>query len=275
MVNWTNRGSTFNPTDGYFQSLCGYPSLGCFDARLIRDAAAGQWRMWFNAYSSRSGYVVMSAPSITGPWRLMPTPNLAIGNNNPGRGNGAGGLYLDSAGVGYLVYTAWTAGGLDIIEKLDPHMITGTGVHVHVPNLSAEAPSLFNGPGGTTIVTYNDPGCAWCGGVPTSYAVSTGGPLGLWSLRGQVSALSCNGQAATQVATLPSGQQLWMSDQWTNTAPGPRGPGVDGWNGMTDINTVQQWNQTTATQHWEPLNIGTGGMIAPVTCSPSVTIPLP
>jgi hypothetical protein len=273
LVTWTDRGATFNPSSGYFQSLCGYPTLGCFDARLIHDAAAGQWRMWFNAYQSRSGYVVMSAPAITGPWRLMPTPNLAIGNNHPGRGNGAGGLYLDPSGVGYLVYTAWTNGGIDIVEKLDSHMITGTGVHVHVPNLNAEAPSLFKAPDGTMVITYDDPGCAWCGGVPTSYATASAGPLGLWKVRGRISDLSCNGQAATQVAPLPGGELLWMADQWTNIQPGPRGPGVAGWNGMSDIDTMQRWNQTAATQHWEPLRIGSGGTVAPITCAATVRIP--
>lgn len=270
LVNWTNRGSAFNPADSYWQTLCS--GMGCFDARLIQDKTAGVWRMWFNAYNSRSGYVVMSAPGPGGPWHLNATPNLAFGNDSPGRGNGAGGLYTDSSGNGYLIYTAWTNGGIDIIEKLDPHMVTGTGVHVHVPNLNAEAPSLFNGPGGTVLVTYDDPGCAWCGGVPTSYAVSTGGPLGLWTLKGQISALSCNGQAATQVATLTSGQQLWMTDQWTNIMPGPRGPGVDGWNGMSDIDAMQQWDQTLATQSWEPLNIASNGTISPVRCPATVVV---
>lgn len=272
LVHWTNRGATFNPDDPYFQQLCA--GMGCFDARLIRDdtATPPQWRLWFNAYNSRSGYAVLSSSSITGSWRLMPTPNLALNNNHPGRGNGAGGLYTASDGTGYLVYTDWPDGGLDIIERLDPHMITGTGVHVHIPNASAEAPSLFNGPNGETVVTYDDPGCAWCGGVPTSYAVTTGGPLGLWHVAGQLSALSCDGQAASQVATLHSGQLLWITDQWSNVAPGPRGPGVAGWTGMTDINTVGNWNQTLAPQLWEPLTFTAGGGLAPATCSGTASV---
>lgn len=272
LVNWTNRGATFNPLATYWQSLCA--GMGCFDARLIHDAAAGQWRMWFNAYNSRSGYVVMSAPSPAGPWRLMPTPNLAVGNNNPGRGNGAGGLFLDSNGVGYLVYTAWTSDGTDVIEKLDPHLVTGSGVHTHVVGaVSAEAPSLFRAADGTYAITYDSPGCAWCGGVGTSYATSPGA-LGPWTMRGSISPLSCNGQASAQVAVLP-GVVLWMSDQWTNLMPGPRGPSAPGWTGMSDITAMQQWNQTLATQHWEPLNVGAGGSVAPITCAPTITVPIP
>jgi hypothetical protein len=266
MVHWTNRGATFDANDAYWQKLCS--GLGCFDARLIHDPT-GPWRMWFNAYNARSGYAVMSAPSPAGPWTRNSTPNLAVGNNHPGRGNGAGGLFLDRDGKGYIAYTAWTMQGYDVIEQLDPHLLTGTGRHAIIKAPSAEAPSLFRQPGGTYTVTYDDPGCAWCGGVATSYATAPS-PMGPWTLRGQLTARSCDGQASAQVAVLP-GVILWVSDQWTNLLK----PRPAKWNGMTDIRAVGHWNQTNATQHWEPLEFtGPDGRIRPIRCDATITVPL-
>jgi len=271
LAHWTNRGATFNPNSAYWQNLCS--GLGCFNARLIWDGPARMWRMWFNAYNSRSGYVVLSAPSPGGPWTLNYTPNLAVGNNHPGRGNGAGGLFLDRNGKGYLAYTAWTLDGKVVVEELGPRMVSGTGRYSIMGATSAEAPSLFRGADGTYYLMYDAPGCAWCGGVGTSYATASS-LAGPWMRRGSITARSCRGQMASQVATLP-GVTLWVSDQWTNLVE----PRPTDWNGMTDINTVGDWNQTEATQHWEPLTLRPWspgwGSIAPIGCSPTVTVPVP
>jgi len=270
LVHWTNLGATFNPAQAYFQDLCA--GMGCFNARLIFDRVALRWRLWFNAYNARSGYQVLSAPSPRGPWTLMHTPNLAVGNNNPGRGNGAGGLFTDPAnGKGYLAYTAWTLGGKAVVEELRPDRISGTGRYSVVNAASAEAPSLFKGPDGTFFVMYNDPGCAWCGGTGTAYATAPS-PMGPWVLRGSISARSCNGQAASQVAALP-GVTLFVSDQWTNLVE----PRPADWNGMTDLLAVGDYNQTEATQHWEPLRLNRAsvpgwGWISRLSCPATVSV---
>lgn len=268
LIHWTNLGATFNPNQSYFQNLCA--GMGCFNARLIWNAPSKQWRLWFNAYNARSGYQVLSAPSPGGPWSFKGTPNLAIGNNNPGRGNGAGGLYLDSNGKGYLAYTAWTLGGKAVVEELRPDFISGSGRYSVVNAPSAEAPSLFK-TAGTWFVLYNDPGCAWCGGTGTAYATAPT-PMGPWVRRGSLTARSCGGQAASQVAVLPHAH-LFISDQWTNLVE----PRPANWDGMTDLTTIGDYNQTEATQHWEPLRfnpLSTPGWswISPIRCSATVTV---
>jgi len=272
LVHWTNLGATFNPNQAYFQNLCA--GMGCFNPRLIYDRTAQRWRLWFNAYNARSGYQVLSGPSPRGPWTLMHTPNLAVGNNNPGRGNGAGSLFTDpTTGKGYLTYTAWTLGGKAVVEELRSDRITGTGRYSIVNAASAEAPSLFKGPDGTYFVMYNDPGCAWCGGTGTAYATAPS-PMGPWVLRGSISARSCNGQAASQVAILP-GVTLFISDQWTNLVE----PRPADWDGMTDLLAEGNYNQTEATQHWEPLRLNRAsvpgwGWISRLSCPVTVSVPI-
>jgi hypothetical protein len=225
--------------------------------------------MWFNAYNARSGYAVLSAKTPAGPWHLNYTPNLAVANNHPGRGNGAGGLFLDKDGKGYIVYTAWTLGGYDVIEQLAPRFVTGSGKYTIFKRASAEAPSLFRLPTGEYTITYDSPGCAWCGGVGTGYATAFS-PLGHWMDRGSFTSRSCNGQAAAAVATLPHGVILWVTDQWTNLVS----PRPANWNGMSDTRTVGHWNQADATQSWEPLTFGKYSTVNPARCPDEFTIPV-
>ena len=269
LVSWTDLGLAFDPAR--FQSLCGYGNLGCFDARLIFDASAHVWRMWFNAYMARSGYVVMTASTPKGPYKQNPLPNLAVGNNHPGRGNGAGGLFLDSDGTGYLAYTAWTMGGAAVVEELDSHLLNGTGRHslLNIPN--AEAPSLLREPDGTYAVVYDDPGCAWCGATGTAYATAKS-PMGPWTARGRLSDRTCGGQKAGQISALPSPTGtvwLFLSDQFTNLVT----PRPANWTGMSDLQTVGHWNQTNATQLWEPLTFSRG-LIHPLQCPDQTHVPL-
>jgi hypothetical protein len=272
LITWTDQGLIFNPDTPYWQNKCAYPKLGCFDIRFLHDPA-GAWRAWFNVYGANSGYMVMSAPALAGPWHINAAPNLAVGNNYPARGNGAGSLFRDTDGRGYIAYTAWTLGGYTVLEQLDQHFITGTGRHViAVEEANTEAPSLFRSPDGAYQITYDSPGCAWCAGVGTSYATAPASIWSGWIRHGSISALSCNGQAAAAVSTLPGGLRLYMSDQWTNLAPPPRL--VPPWTGMTDINYSQRWNQARAAQSWEPLTFGPSSTIGAIRCPAAVTVPV-
>ncbi|MCA1595698.1 MAG: family 43 glycosylhydrolase [Chloroflexi bacterium] len=257
LIHWIDLGVMFDASDPYWQRWCGAGTMGCFDPRMAHNKRTGKWVLWFNAYNAPSGYAVLTSDQPTGPFARQPFPRLGVGNvPASSKSNGAGSLFVDDDGTAYLAYTAWSNGGGVVVERLTSDYLSGTGSFTALDWRDAEAPSLFKH-ARTYFITYDDPGCAYCGGTGTAYA-SAPSASGPWKQRGRISDLSCDGQAASAVASIPTqhgGVFLFISDQWTNRVR----PRPADWDGNTDLRVMRHYNQADATQHWEPLRFGAGG----------------
>jgi hypothetical protein len=235
---------------GRWQRLCGGQSFGCFRPHLARRPSDGQWVMWLNVPSLAAGYVVFLANRPGGPYREFREPVLAAHDGSTRLGGGDMDLAVEGADA-WLAYVTVGPGNTPadiVVERLDAQWTSGTGQMVRLGVPMAESPSLFRR-GALWYLLYS--AAAPYGITSASYATAPS-PLGPWTLRGQISARSCEGQSAdVDLLTAPSGTQVavWQVDRWAQT---PSGHGAA--------------NQYRANTYLAPLTFNADGTIPPQGC---------
>ena len=252
LVEWHDAGLMFDPVS--WQTRCApATSFGCYRPH-VQQRSDGMWVMWLNvADYENAGYAVLTARSPLGPWTEEPQrARLAVhlGGALP---YGDHDIRIGPDGVGWAAYTIIDAsnGNLHdlVVEKLNAGLTSGTGEFVRLGLGAVEAPSLTYRDG-TWYLAYSDPMCAYCGGTGTSYQTAPS-PLGPWTLRGAISATSCNGQPAAINPLTIDGKPTWLfqSDLWNQLGPGQINP-----------------NQTNAVTQLEPLRFAPDGSLEPLLC---------
>ncbi len=235
---------------GRWQRLCGGQSFGCFRPHLASRPDGAGWVLWLNVPSLAAGYAVFTASAPGGPYREQRAPVLAAHDGSSRLGGGDMHLAVDGPD-GWLAYVTVGPGNTPadiVIERLDAGWTSGTGQHVRLGTAFAESPALFRR-GATWYLLYS---AAAPYGVTSAHYATAPSPLGPWTLRGQISARSCEGQSAdVDVLTGPSGATywVWQVDRW---AQSPSGHGLP--------------NQYKATTYLAPLVFAADGTIPTQPC---------
>lgn len=180
LVHWVNRGTLFDATTDYWQSLCGH-GQGCFRPHVVYNAGTGRYVLWISGQNIDGGYVVLDSTSPTGPFVVRPAPHLNV-NNGIGFPQGDSSLFVDDDGTAYLIRTDWRRQGDVIIEQLDPTYESATTRFVRLQLTHNEAPVMFKRNGLYYVMT-SDPNCAYCLGTGTGYLTAPS-PMGPWSGNG-------------------------------------------------------------------------------------------
>lgn len=262
LQTWTPAGAVggmlaFDPYGPEWQARCGGDQGGCFRPHVARRPD-GTWVMWINVAHDPAGYAVLTAPAAGGPYAEVSAPPVLAVTDGSGAPFGDLDITPDSAdpAVAWIAYTAidHTGGGNlhdIVVERLDPTWTTGTGQWTRLGKTLVEAPGLFRR-GDTWYLTYSDPACPYCSATGTSYATAAS-PAGPWTVRGQISGTSCQGQPA-DVDSLrgPSGAlyYVWQVDRWVS---GPGGALIR--------------NQYAANNYLAPLTFASAGGIPGQPCT--------
>jgi hypothetical protein len=284
---WSTPTRLFSPSDidpwtGTTWSIeCGGTGAGCFNPRMLIRSGWGQNDgvaiLWFNSPADytrnhANAYNVMGCAGPLGPCG----PNAPGGHgsyNKPSlsvcSGNGDFSLVTIPGQQPAIVCTMPTPGGYTFnVERLAFSGSNGDGygsralaglVNVEGPGMWQDATT------GTWVMTYSDPACGYCAGVPAGYATAPS-PYGPWTAPGNVAAAgnvlygrrdfspsSCGGQPRT--ISVLDGVPWQVIDLWRGTP-----------------------NEASAGLHFEPLTYrpatgtaGDGGLwrpaIAPLTCT--------
>ncbi len=180
----------------------------------------------------------------------MRAPVLAAHDGSTRLGGGDMDLTVDGPDA-WLAYVTVGPGNTPadiVVERLNPTWTSGTGQHVRLGTPMAESPALFHR-GALWYVIYS---AAAPYGVTSAHYATAPAPLGPWTLRGQISARSCEGQSAdVAVLTGPSGtvHYVWQVDRWAQSSTGHGLP-----------------NQYKATTYLAPLTFAADGTIPSQPC---------
>ncbi len=251
LVHWTDRGFLFDATTSTWQARCNGSTYGCFRPHVIYNASTGQYVLWINSYDNASGYHVFTSTSPLGPFTEVAEPTLAVQGTGKGVNNGDFGLFVDSNGTAYIVYTNIASGASLHVEQLNASYTSGTGNNVSVGQSGVESPDIFKYKN-TYYLVYG-PSCPYCNNAKTEYSTATSLP-GTWSAPTTLNANSCAGQASF-VALLPTTTgttYMYASDLWNNGAH----------------------NEALANYFWTPLTFNSNGSIQPFSCTSSFQIAL-
>jgi hypothetical protein len=282
---WSTPVRLFSPNDidpwtGTTWTVeCGGTGAGCFNPRMLLRRGWGQNDdvpiLWFNSPADytrnhANAYNVMGCTSLTGP--CGPSAPGGHGSyNKPSlsvcSGNGDFSLITIPGQQPAIVCTMPGSVGLNI-ERLAYSGSNGDGYGTRsLAGLTAiEGPGMWQDTAtGTWAMTYSDPNCGYCTGVPAGYATAPS-PYGPWTAPGNAAAAgnvlygrrdfspsSCGGQPRT--VSVLDGVPWQVIDLWKGTP-----------------------NETTAGVHLEPLtyrpaygSTGDGGLwrpaLAPLTCT--------
>ncbi|MFF3848033.1 hypothetical protein [Streptomyces sp. NPDC002328] len=265
---WSTPQLLFSPasvdpsTGSTWQQICGTQTgQGCFNPRMVIRTGWGHNDntaiLWFNAPRQYSlgaphAYNAMGCNSLVGP--CGPTAGAPRGSYNKPNldiclGNGDFGMIQSGTGGRPAIVCTRPGASALSIQELN---WSGTGGNQGVGVAQVAGLTKVEGPGGwwdeTTqqyILTYSDPGCGYCSGVPIGYATSPTLYAG-WTAPGNVGwsppangrrafhPNSCGGQPRT--VALLDGQPWQIIDLWVGS------------------NGAPQRNQTNAATHLVPLH---------------------
>jgi hypothetical protein len=251
MVHWTDRGFLFDASTTTWQTRCNGSSYGCFRPHVIYNASTNQYVLWINSYDNASGYHVFTSTSPLGPFSEVAEPTLAVQGTGKAVNNGDFGLFVDSDGTAYIVYTSIANQASLYVEQLNASYTSGTGNNTRVGQSGVESPDIFKY-NNTYYLVYG-PSCPYCNNAKTEYSTATSLP-GTWSAPTTINANSCAGQASF-VALLPTPDgttYMYASDLWNKGAH----------------------NEALANYFWTPLTFNSDGSIQPFTCTNSFQITL-
>ena len=253
--NPVSLGFIFDATGSTWQTNCkdAQATPGCFRPHIIYNAANNNWVLWFNI----GGTPIPGAPTdalyvftCTTP---VPSNNCTQQTNPTGLAfppSGDFGLFVDTGGVGYIVYSTIapvTSTREIYIDQLNANYTDSTGTSVDTgvggPSNPVEAPAMFLH-GSTYYVMYSVQ-CAYCTSAAVSY-VSASSPLGTYGSPTQVNASACEGQFRS--VDVIGSNYLLSSDLWTGNQ-----------------------NQAIANTYLQPLSFS-GSSINSFSCNQTVTL---
>lgn len=209
-----------------WQEVC-QERLGCYRPHVV-ERADGKFVMWVNTHGGtgayQAGYIVLTSDDPRGPFEPQAArPTLAVDPADGGLEHGDMDLFVDDAGVGWVVYTvirqnppADEPSHTLVVERLNSDLDSGAGDYVVVENANdgtapVEAPALFEGPNGNTYIAFADPARPY-GIMPTGLVESFDGPLGPWTWKRELTMDSCSGQPLTVVEL--GGVWVFAADRW-------------------------------------------------------------
>jgi hypothetical protein len=233
----------------FWQNRCAGTSTegGCYRPKILYNAANGNYVFWFNqapgnlTSSANALFVFTCTTPYSGCIKQTDPSGLAHPNS------GDFGLFLDTGGTAYIVYTDLSGGFELYIDKLNANFTDSTGTTVDLGINQREAVSMFTA-GGTYFVLSSSR--AAFGAGDTSYQ-SASTVMGTYSGLTQLNANSCGGQHRSVDTIIKGGSTTYLlsSDEWTGAA-----------------------NEATANIFFYPLAFGAGS-INTFTCSQTVTVP--
>lgn len=241
MVNWSVPKLLFSPTSTdpwkgtTWNATCGATGSGCFNPRVIQrtgwGANDGVYILWFNSpsHSPANGFNAMGCNGPAGP--CGPTAGAPYGSyNKPTLSicSGVGDFSIfTKAGQNPTMFCTMSGESGIASEQLTTWGTSGTNVgQKSIGGLTkVESPGVvYDEPSGKYLLTYSNPNCGYCTGVPTGYAVATSA-TGTFSLQGSIGfgtfpaarrnfdPSSCGGQPRTSF-TLDGVNYQWI-DTWT------------------------------------------------------------
>ena len=228
-TGWQFMGEPFDHTLSYWQGRCSGVSTGggCFDPRMVFNAADNDYVIWLAQGGSRSsggstnGYIALTCPTLASTY----SQGCTVAGTDPVLTcvGGDDSLFVDDNGDGYVAHASNGTCGTITIEKLDAHYLTGTGSAVGLSGTGG-ATAAIEGIGmekvsGVYYLTTSG-ACGLCNNTPVSYLKSSAGtPLSGWGSVTQLNADSCQGQSYALrklVGTGPATTLLLSVSQWTN-----------------------------------------------------------
>jgi hypothetical protein len=251
--------SSIDPWSGLtWAAECGGTGQGCFNPRMVIRSGWGYNDavpiLWFNSpvdYSRNhaNAYNAMGCATPLGPCGPGATPNGSYSKPSLSvcSGNGDFGI-IQTGGRPAIVCTMPGAAALNI-EELTYSGTGGDGTGVRgVAGLSAiEGPGGFwDADAGLYVLTYSDPGCGYCSGTGTGYAVAPSLFSG-WQAPGNVGFSPPVGGRRSVSATSCGGQPRTVS-----VVDGVPYQGIDTWTGDSGTSTADR-NQTAAGTIYTPL----------------------
>lgn len=235
-----------------------------FRPQVVYSSVLDMFVMWYeDRWSGQGGYAVATSKTPTGPFTTLYDTVRMYGKGRVGDYD----VFVDDDGTCYHVRTGIT------IEKLVPNCTMPSGQTYELPNGGVEGPSMFKRDGIYYILVGL--GCCACrGGSNVVVYTSSTGPMGPYSLAGDVGSNSTAGHVfdkhspynyvtraqGSKVVRVPAAdgsiQYLWVGNQWVSAEqPGaPRNHDLLYW-------TLLQFNQT--------------GFIQQIVRQDSVTLSLP
>lgn len=247
-VVWTYVGQPFDSTTPFWQTACATGTVGCFELRVLYNAANNNYVMWFNVPNSGSfpqQYAVYVCSTPVSGCVLQAAPShMQVAGTSSGEA-----LAVDASGVAYIAYNALSGRGL-YVDQLNSAYTDSTGAGVGPLQTNVEQPAMFIA-AGYSYILYGNP-CAYCTGTPTYY-VSASSPLGTYGSPTTLNANSCFGQPGS-VDTVTSGSTTTYVYR------------VDQWNGNN--------NETVANMYYQPLTYS-AGVVTPFSCATTVTFAVP
>jgi hypothetical protein len=188
-MHWTFVGQAFDKNSGSWQSQCNGSSAlgGCYQTRVIFNAANNNYVMWFNTGIAPQQESVLIAAAPQGPYVLQTAPtHLQI--NNPGDIAG----FVDTNATGYVIYETLGAGQL-YVQQLNATYTDGVaGSFVAPAGFAGDSPYLLGPVSGVYHMLWSA-ACTNCGGAAVHHATASS-PLGTWTQLADIVSDGCGGQ---------------------------------------------------------------------------------